>query len=86
MIKIWAKTMLDNKIQKDLIYETIESYSRETFFDHLTEICYRLNISTPVLLESHFSSYENFNNMKFLASDFVENIDFDYLFLENALT
>lgn len=84
MIRIWAKAMQDNKIKKDIIYETIENYSRETFFDHLSEICYRLNIPTPVLLDSHYYSYENFNNIKFPASDFVESISFDYLMLENA--
>ena len=84
MIRIWAKAMLDNKIQKDIIYETIENYSRESLFDHLSEICYQLNIPTPVLLDTHYYSYENFNNIKFLASDFVESINFDYLMLENA--
>lgn len=84
MIRIWAKAMLDNKIQKDIIYETIENYSRESLFDHLSEICYRLNIPTPILLDSHYLSYENFNNIKFLASDFVESINFDYLMIENA--
>lgn len=84
MIRIWAKAMLDNKIQKDIIYETIENYSRESLFDHLSEICYRLNIPTPILLDSHYHSYENFNNIKFLASDFVESINFDYLMIENA--
>ena len=84
MIKIWAKTMQENKIKKDIIYETIENYSRETFFDHLSEICYLLNIPTPVLLENHYHSFENFNNIKFLESDFVESINFDYLMLENA--
>ena len=85
MIKIWAKTMANHKIQQDIIYETIENYSRDTFFDHLTEICYLLNIPTPVLLDSHFHFYENFNNVKFLPSDFVESVNFDHLILENAI-
>lgn len=85
MIKIWAKTMTDHKIQKDIIYETIENYSRDTFFDHLSEICYLLNIPTPVILDNHYHSFENFNNTKFSPNDFIESVNFDYLVLENAI-
>lgn len=86
MLKIWAKIMVDHKIKKDIIYESIENYSRETFFDHVSEICYQLNIPTPVLINAHYNTYENFNNIKFLPRDFVESVDFDYLIFENALT
>ncbi len=86
MLKIWAKIMVDHKIKKDIIYESMENYSRETFFDHVSEICYQLNIPTPVLINAHYHTYENFNNIKFLPRDFVESIDFDYLIFENALT
>ena len=86
MLKIWAKIMVDHKIKKDIIYESIENYSRETFFDHVSEICYQLNIPTPVLINAHYHTYENFNNTKFLPRDFVESVDFDYLIFENALT
>lgn len=86
MLKIWAKIMVDHKIKKDIIYESIENYSRETFFDHVSEICYQLNIPTPVLINAHYHTYENFNNIKFLPRDFVESVDFDYLIFENALT
>ncbi len=86
MIKIWAKIMVDHKIKKDIIYESMENYSRDELFEHVSEICHLLDIPTPVLINAHFSSYENFNNIKFLPRDFVESIDFDNLVLENALT
>lgn len=85
MIRLWAKVMVDHKIKKDLIYESIEQYSRDTFFLHISEICHQLDIPTPVLINAHFSTYENFNNIKFLPRDFVESIDFDNLVIENAL-
>ena len=85
MLKLWAKVMIDGKIKKDTLYETIENYSRESFFDHISELCYNLNIPTPILIDSHYYNYENFNNIKFLPRDFVESINFDYLFIENAL-
>lgn len=86
MIKIWAKVIVNHKIKKDLLYETIENYSRESFFLHLAEICHQLDVPTPVLIDTHYQNYENFNNIKFLPRDFVEQVSFDQLFLENALT
>ena len=85
MIKIWAKVITDNKIQKDLIYESLDNYARAEFYEHLSEICYRLSIPTPILVDAHFSNYENFNIVKFLPRDFVENFEFDKLEIENVL-
>ena len=68
-----------------MIYTSPENYSRETFFYHLSDICYELGVATPVLLKSHFSNFEEFNNMKFLKRDFVESFNFDQMVIENAL-
>lgn len=84
MIKIWAKIIVDNKITKDIIYESVDNYTREEFFDHLSDICHQLNIPTPVLISNHYETYENFNMVKFLPRDFVESVDFDKLEIENA--
>ena len=85
MIKLWAKIIIDNKIKKDIIYESIDNYSRDEFLEHISEICYRLNIPTPVLINAHFEAYENFNHIKMLPRDFVESVDFDKLEIENAI-
>lgn len=84
MIKLWAKIITDNKIQADTIYESADNYSRDEFFEHISEICYKLNIPTPVLVASHYANYEVFNLVKFLPRDFVESVDFDRLEIENA--
>ena len=84
MIRLWAKIMIDNKLHKDIIYESAENYSKETFYDHISEICYRLNIPTPVVINSHCENYESFNNVQFLPRDFVEFVDFDKLVIESA--
>lgn len=85
MIRIWAKIITDNKLVKDMIYESTDNYNRTDFFEHLSEICYKLNISTPVLIKNHFESFENFNNIKFLPRDFVESVEFDKFEIENAI-
>lgn len=84
MIRIWAKIITDNKLVKDLIYEAADNYNRDEFFDHISEICYKLNISSPVLIKNHYENYENFNNIKFLPRDFVEGVDFDRFEIENV--
>ena len=84
MIKLWAKIITDNKIQKDMIYESADNYSRDDFFEHISEICYKLNIPTPAIVDSHFYNYEVFNTARFLPRDFVESVDFDKLEIENA--
>lgn len=85
MIRIWAKIITDNKLVKDLIYESADNYNRDDFFEHISEICYRLNISSPVLIKNHYINFESFNNIKFLPRDFVESVDFDRLEIENAI-
>jgi hypothetical protein len=49
------------------------------------EICSALDVATPVLIKTHIFNYAKYNNVKFIAEDFLEPIDFDKLVLENAL-
>lgn len=85
MIKLWVQIITDGKIIKDLLYTSEEDYSRDTFFNVLTEVCYRLQEPTPVVLKTHLNNFENFNLMRFLPDDFVEPVNFDKMNIENAL-
>ena len=84
MIRIWAKTTKGQKITQNLIYESIDNFSKETFYLHIQEICQKMDIPTPVLLKYHTNNYINFNNCIFTSRDFVETINFDKLILEEA--
>ena len=84
MIRIWAKTMTGHKMTQSLIYESIDNFSKETFYLHIQEICQKLDIPTPVLLKYHINNYINFNNCIFTQRDFVESINFDKFILEEA--
>lgn len=85
MIKIWAKIMNeDNEIEKDLLYTSDIKFTYDDFEPILREICYKLDIATPVVLYYHINSFMQFNTTKFLASDFVEDVDFKLLVLENC--
>ena len=83
MIRIWAKVLKNNKIVKQFVFERVESMDYSLFFDYLREICENLDIATPVLIKTHLFNYAKYNVVRFTASDFMEQIDFDKLVLEN---
>jgi len=83
MIKIWAKLITDNKIVKQYIYEMDGTLLYSQFLNYLIDICYELDIPTPVILKPHLFNYAKFNYTKFLKRDFVELFDYDSLILEN---
>lgn len=81
MVKIWAKAMKEQKIIRDVIFEVID---KKSFEEALRDICYLLDAPVPLVLTKHIHNFKHFNQCKFLASEFVESIDFDELVLENA--
>lgn len=84
MLKIWAKTIVGEKITRDLIYKEFTKYNPDNFVDYLRDICHTLDIPTPVVLKNHSQNFERFNITRFKPGDFVENVDFELLVLENA--
>lgn len=84
MIRLWAKTIKNNRIVKSYIYERIDNFSRETFYLHIQELCHELDLPTPVVLNYHIDNYVQFNVCHFLKRDFVESVSFDKLVIEEA--
>lgn len=84
MVRIWAKVMKKDKILKQFMFEKDGQIDYSEFFDYLRDICENLDIATPVLIKTHLFNYAKYNNVRFTASDFVEQINFDKLVLENA--
>ena len=83
MITLWAKTMKDHKITKQETYLAIEKYEDERFFVYLTDVCQLLDIETPVILPTHLKNFKKYRHVKFLPSDFMDAVDFDFLLIEN---
>jgi hypothetical protein len=77
--------MKKDKILKQYMFEKIAQMDYSEFFDYLREICENLDIATPVLIKTHLFNYAKYNTVRFTQSDFVEQISFDKLVLENAL-
>lgn len=83
MIKIWAKVMTKEKIVDQLVYESIDNFSPETFHLHVAEICHKLDLPTPIVLPAHIKHFIFYNNTTFKPRDFVESVNFEKLNLEN---
>ena len=84
-MKIWAKLLVNGKIKKQFVYEREELLTYSRFFDYLADICHELDIPTPVLLKTHIFNFAKFNHVKFTSRDFIEEFDYDQLFLENII-
>lgn len=86
MFKIWAKVMREGKIVRQYVYENDrEKLTWSHFFEYLTDICRETDVPTPVLLKSHITNFAKFNHVRFYPRDFMEEVDFDYLLLENII-
>jgi hypothetical protein len=82
-MRIWAKLMTDGHIKKQYVYEKSDKLTYSEFFEYLTDICYQLDVPTPVLTKTHIFNFAKFNHVKFIKRDFVESLGYDYLMLEN---
>lgn len=83
MLRIWAKVYSEDRIVKQLTYESEKKFTYADFFTYLTEICDKLDIPTPLLVKTHLFNYAKFNHVVFKRGDFMEQVDFDKLVLEN---
>lgn len=84
MLKIWAKTMVKDKITRDYLYVLDEKFDIDKLMQYLIDICYEFDIPTPIILSSHTTNFDKFNITRFKERDFVESIDFETLVIENA--
>lgn len=83
-MKIWARLVTDDKIQKDILYHSPLKMSKTNYEVWLREICHQLDVPNPVLLDHHFKNFVNFHNTKFKQDDFVETLDYDVLIVEDC--
>lgn len=82
MIRIWAKIIIDGKIVKSFELP-VKNYDYHKFDEYLRTIAEKLDIPTPVILDQHIIDFTVYRHTKFVASDFVESIDFDKLALQS---
>ena len=85
MFRIWGKVIKDGHIIRQTTYEREEKFTYAHFFNYLADICDALDVPTPVLLKTIIFNYAKFNHVIFRPSDFMEDVPFDRLVLENIL-
>lgn len=83
MVKIWAKIYKNDRIKKQYVFYKDENIDYSQFFDYVADICYNLECPTPVLVKTHIFNFAKYNYVRFLPNDFVEQVGFDKLILEN---
>ena len=75
----------DEKIINQTVLEKTENMDYSKFFDYVREMCESLDCPTPVIIKTHIFNYAKYNSVKFTNDDFLENISFDKLIIENLL-
>lgn len=75
--------MESEHIAKQTVYENDSTFTYSQFFNYLTDICDLLDVPTPVLLKPHLFNYAKFRHVVFRPADFMEEVPFDKLVLEN---
>ena len=83
-MRIWAKTVKDHKIQAEVVQEFTLARPSDlsSFTPILSELCQRLDLSRPVVLQKHLTDLQQFSRVAFRASDFMEEISFDQFIIE----
>lgn len=83
MIKITAKLIKNHKTIKTATLQNLGEYESSEFYHYVSTLAQKLDIETPIIIAHHRECYENFNSLKFTKDDFIDAINFDYLYLEN---
>lgn len=83
-MKLWAKCILDNRIEKDCVREY--PYTRQAGIDEWNEMIgdmvKPMDISRPVVLKKHLRELQNFSLTHFSKQDFMDDIPYDRFVIE----
>ena len=82
MIKILAKTIINNKINKTFKYINEEDFEIDHFYEYVKDICEHFDTPTPIVLVKHIRDYIIFGTSTFTKDDFIEKVFFDKLIIE----
>ena len=83
MVKLWIKIVKNDKTIKEVIVERDEKFDYASFADYITEGLYSLDEAPPVIIKNHIFNFAKYNAVRFLPSDFVESVSFDFVWVEN---
>ena len=81
MFRLWGKIITNGKIKKDIVIINEDVLLNRTakIFKALEEICYEIDLSKPIWLDSSVREFSKHSKVKFTKDSFIEVIDFDHL-------
>lgn len=80
MFRLWAKTVKDTHMLRDLCIEDAGGDTRtHKIFHALEEVCYQFDLGSPVWLDKNIAEFKRHSKVRFTQDNFIEGIDFDYL-------
>ena len=83
MFKLWAKQFDENnKIVSHKTFEFQQDFDVKFLRAYIEVICNELKIETPIILTSHYVTFNNFNSVRFSKNDFVDTTDFKFFNIE----
>ena len=83
-MKLWAKIVDGDALRANIVARNADPLTRDCYETFLSEICHRLDLSTPVTLPTHFNHLRRFNIVEYKPPDFIEPVDFTKLTIENV--
>ena len=83
-VKIWARIRKNNKTTAQEVIEIPQKNASEVedWHEALCELCSKLNLSRPVILDKHVNELLRFSHTVFRPDDFMEQVAFDRLEIE----
>jgi hypothetical protein len=83
-MKIWARVRKNNKTTEQDVVEIPQKDASEVenWHEALCELCSKLNLSRPVILDKHVNELLRFSHTVFRPDDFMEQVTFDRLEVE----
>ena len=78
MFRVWGRIWKDHRLQRDAMYEEESDDTRtHKVFRALEQLCYQLDLSVPVWLDTNISQFRRHASTRFTQDNFIELIDFD---------
>lgn len=81
-MKYWVKTIKGEKILKNVIVELEMKLSRQNFPAFVREVCLEIDEPTPIVTDSQYGNFSEFNVVRFKSADYVESVPFERFTIE----
>ena len=86
MFKLWVKQYDENnRITKHQTFEFGQDFDVRFLRAYIEVVCNELKTETPIILTSHYVTFNNFNRILFSQNDFVDVVDFKSMSIELIL-